>query len=77
MILEKIDQDLLALAKQSDNDLKDIYAQVDELCLVNSNKAERVKYNAFVPDMIWGLTKASSHPKIEAKILSSLSLPSS
>ena len=30
MILEKIDQDLLALAKQSDNDLKDIYAQVDE-----------------------------------------------
>ena len=25
MILEKIDQDLLALAKQSDNDLKDIY----------------------------------------------------
>ena len=32
MILEKIDQDLLALAKQSDNDLKDIYAQVDELC---------------------------------------------
>ena len=31
MILEKIDQDLLALAKQSDNDLKDIYAQVDEL----------------------------------------------
>ena len=39
MILEKIDQDLLALAKQSDNDLKDIYAQVDELCLVNSNKA--------------------------------------
>ena len=29
MILEKIDQDLLALAKQSDNDLKDIYAQVD------------------------------------------------
>ena len=38
MILEKIDQDLLALAKQSDNDLKDIYAQVDELCLVNSNK---------------------------------------
>ena len=26
MILEKIDQDLLALAKQSDNDLKDIYA---------------------------------------------------
>ena len=31
MILEKIDQDLLALAKQSDNDLKYIYAQVDEL----------------------------------------------
>ena len=38
MILEKIDQDLLALAKQSDNDLKDIYAQEDELWLVNSNK---------------------------------------
>ena len=41
------------------------------------NKAESVKYKAFVPDMICGLTKASSHPKIEAKILSNLSRPSS
>ena len=48
MILEKIDQDLLALAKQSDNDLKDIYAQVDELCLVNSNKA----LSAFIENQV-------------------------
>ena len=38
MILEKIDQDLLDLAKQSDSDLKEIYAKVDETCLINSNK---------------------------------------
>ena len=48
MILEKIDQDLLALAKQSDNDLKDIYAQVDELCLVNSNKV----LSAFIENQV-------------------------
>ena len=48
MILEKIDQDLLALAKQSDNDLKDIYAQVDELFLVNSNKV----LSAFIENQV-------------------------
>ena len=48
MILEKIDQDLLALAKQSDNDLKDIYAQVDELCLINSNKV----LSAFIENQV-------------------------
>ena len=48
MILEKIDQNLLALAKQSDNDLKDIYAQVDELCLVNSNKV----LSAFIENQV-------------------------
>ena len=48
MILEKTDQDLLALAKQSDNDLKDIYAQVDELCLINSNKV----LSAFIENQV-------------------------
>ena len=48
MILEKIDQDLLDLAKQSDNDLKDIYAKVDETCLINSNKV----LSAFIENQV-------------------------
>ena len=38
MIIEKIDKKLLALAKQSDIDLKDIYKNIDEICLFNSNR---------------------------------------
>ena len=38
MILEKIDKKLLELAKQSDIDLKDIYKNIDEICLFNSNR---------------------------------------
>lgn len=38
MILNQIDQELLALAKQSDMDLADIYAHIDDVCLKNSNK---------------------------------------
>ena len=38
MILEQIDKDLLTLAHQSDEQLKDIYKEVDEICLHNSNK---------------------------------------
>ena len=38
---------------------------------------ENVKYNAFVPDMICGRTRESSHPSTAAKIFSSLFLPSS
>ncbi len=38
MILEQIDKDLLTLAHQSDEQLKDIYKEVDEICLYNSNK---------------------------------------
>lgn len=53
MILEKIDKELLDLAKQSDADLKDIYEEIDELCLKNSNKIlsafieNRVSYSDF------------------------------
>ncbi len=38
MILEQIDKDLLTLAHQSDEQLKDIYKEVDDICLHNSNK---------------------------------------
>ena len=38
MILEKIDKDLLAMAKESDSVLKDIYENIDDICLYNSNR---------------------------------------
>ncbi len=38
MIIEQIDQNLLDLAKQSDTDLKEIYEQIDETCLYNSDR---------------------------------------
>lgn len=38
MILKQIDKDLLALAKQSDLELKDIYKNIDDICLYNSNR---------------------------------------
>ncbi len=38
MILNQIDQDLLSLANQSDQELKPIYDQIDEICLHNSNR---------------------------------------
>lgn len=38
MILEKIDPKLLELAKESDQVLQDIYKEVDDVCLYNSNK---------------------------------------
>lgn len=38
MILQQIDQELLDLAKQSDVDLKEIYQNIDDICLHNSNK---------------------------------------
>ena len=38
MILEQIDKDLLAMAKESDSVLKDIYENIDDICLHNSNR---------------------------------------
>lgn len=38
MILEQIDSDLLAMAKESDSILKDIYEKIDDICLYNSNR---------------------------------------
>lgn len=38
MILEQIDKDLLAMAKESDFVLKDIYENIDDICLYNSNR---------------------------------------
>lgn len=53
MIIDEIDQDLLALAKKADEDLKEIYAKVDDTCLLNSNRIlsafieNRVSYSDF------------------------------
>lgn len=53
MILNQIDQELFALAKQSDMDLADIYAHIDDVCLKNSNKVlsafieNKVSYSDF------------------------------
>lgn len=38
MILKQIDKDLMNLAKQSDLELKDIYKNIDDICLHNSNR---------------------------------------
>src|SRR5699024_10058582 len=38
MILEKIDQDLLKMAEESDSVLAEIYQRIDEVCLHNSNR---------------------------------------
>lgn len=38
MILEQIDKDLLAMEKESDSILKDIYENIDDICLHNSNR---------------------------------------
>lgn len=38
MILEKIDPELLEIAKESDQVLSDIYKDIDEICLANSNR---------------------------------------
>lgn len=38
MILDKIDKDLSLLAKKADEELKDIYKSIDDVCLYNSNR---------------------------------------
>lgn len=38
MILKQIDKDLIDLAEQSDLELKDIYKNIDDICLHNSNR---------------------------------------
>ena len=38
MVLEQIDKDILKLAEQSDIDLKEIYDNIDKVCMVNSNR---------------------------------------
>ena len=38
MILEKIDQDLLKMAEESDSVLAEIYQRINEVCLHNSNR---------------------------------------
>lgn len=48
MILEQIDKDLMALAKQSDLELKDIYQNIDDICLNNSNRV----LSAFIENQV-------------------------
>ena len=38
MILDQIDKEILKLANLADEDLKDIFAKIDETCLINSNR---------------------------------------
>ena len=38
MILEQIDKDLLKMAEESETVLKDIYQNIDDICLYNSNR---------------------------------------
>ena len=38
MILEKIDQDLLKMAEESEPILAEIYQRIDDVCLHNSNR---------------------------------------
>ncbi|MBR3839633.1 MAG: methionine gamma-lyase family protein [Erysipelotrichales bacterium] len=53
MILKQIDNDLLEMAKQSDIDLKEVYDEIDNICLYNSNRIlsafieNRVSYSDF------------------------------
>ena len=53
MILEQIHPDLLEIAKESENILKDIYKKIDETALINSNRIlsafieNRVSYSDF------------------------------
>ncbi len=48
MILEQIDNDLINLAEQSDLELKDIYKNIDDICLYNSNRI----LSAFIENQI-------------------------
>lgn len=48
MILEQIDKDLITLAKQSDIELKDIYQNIDDICLSNSNRV----LSAFIENQV-------------------------
>ncbi len=48
MILEQIDKDLMALAKQSDLELKNIYQNIDDICLNNSNRV----LSAFIENQV-------------------------
>ena len=38
MVLEQINKDILELANKADSDLKDIFAEIDRVCLINSNR---------------------------------------
>jgi len=38
MVLEQIDKEILELSIQSEKDLKDIYDEIDRVCLLNSNR---------------------------------------
>ncbi|MBQ1787458.1 MAG: methionine gamma-lyase family protein, partial [Erysipelotrichaceae bacterium] len=53
MILEKIDREILELADKADKELKDIYQDIDRICLLNSDRIlsafieNRVSYTDF------------------------------
>ena len=53
MVLQQIDKEILELSLRSDEDLKDIYKRIDDVCLTNSNRVlsafldNRVSYTDF------------------------------
>ncbi|MCQ2772916.1 MAG: methionine gamma-lyase family protein, partial [Bacilli bacterium] len=53
MILDQIDNEILALAERSDKDLKEYYDRIDKVCMINSNRIlsafieNRVSYSDF------------------------------
>ncbi|MBR5754565.1 MAG: methionine gamma-lyase family protein, partial [Erysipelotrichaceae bacterium] len=53
MIYEQIDREILELARKADEDLKEIYEDIDRICLINSDRilsafiANKVSYSDF------------------------------
>ena len=54
MLLENINKEVLVLAKKANNDLQDIFKQIDDICLINSNRIlsafidNKVSYSDFM-----------------------------
>ena len=77
MIQDEIDKDLLKLADKAEEDLKDIYSDIDEVCLENSNRIlsafieNKVSYTDFTDINGYGFEDSGRDKleKIFAKVL--------
>ncbi len=76
MILDEIKKEVIELGNQADNDLKDIFKEIDDICLYNSNRIlsafieNRVEYADFTDRNGYGIFD-SGREKLE-KIFSSI-----